>query len=119
MTNTIYTRPIKTNATSVGQRGRTFWSKLLRKRAFDLLPTIETTAAEEPVATLIHNRLGQDQAAWATIRARFDQVAILDILRKRHLKSTGKELSRGEALAALMAAGLETIVNRDEFRSYH
>ncbi len=51
------------------------------------------------------------------MRVRIDQAALLDLLRQRHLRNTGKELSRAEALAAIMSDGLEALVNRDEFRA--
>lgn len=116
MTQPTYTRPTKTKATSVGQRGRTHWARLLRKQAWGLFPGVDLMAAEESLACSIRKRPGQERAGWTSIRTRVDQAALLDVLRSRHLKNTGKELSRSEALAALMFAGLETIVNRDEFK---
>lgn len=115
MTHPAYTRPTKTKATAVGQRGRTFWARLLRKKAWNVFPGVDLMAAEESLICAIRRRPGQDRAAWTSVRTRVDQAALLDVLRSRHLKNTGKEISRSEALAALMFAGLETIVNRDEF----
>lgn len=113
---TVYTRPARTKASAVGNEQRTRFTRILRRRAFDLLPTAEVMATEEAVTNTIRSRRGRDRAAWTTIRARFDQVGLLDLLRQRHLKNTGKELSRAEALAAVMAAGLETIIASNEFK---
>jgi hypothetical protein len=73
-------------------------------------------AAKETLAKAIRRRPGQDHAAWMSIRTRVAQAAILDVLRIRHLKNTGREISRSEVLAALMAAGLKATVSRDEFK---
>ncbi|UWP91403.1 hypothetical protein K3X13_10005 [Aliiroseovarius crassostreae] len=116
MTTVTYTRPTKTKATAVGQRGRTYWSRRLRKQAYDLLPVLDFMAAEATLLNTVRKRPGQDRAAWTSIRTRIEHAALLDVLRQRHLENTGQEISRSEALAALMVAGLETIVNRNEFK---
>lgn len=115
MTKQTYHRPTGTDATAVGERQRTRWSRTLRKQTVALIPVIEITRHEEALSRVILGRKGQDRNAWASIRARVDQVALLDLLRQRHLVNTGKELSRAEALAALMAAGLRTILEQPEF----
>ena len=122
MTN-IYSRPIGSKATAVGERNRTRWSRYMRKRLFDLVPPMEFMCAEE-TSTLDaaqlqrkspSKRLWQDRPTWVTARIRADQMATLDLLQKRHLKTTGKEISKAEVLAALMASGLETIINHEDF----
>lgn len=118
MTKHTYQRPVGTDATAVGERQRTQWSRALRKSAFALIPAIEIMHFEETAFRVIRTRKGQDRAAWTSIRARFDQAAILDLLRQRHLMNTGKEMSRAEALAALMVVGLRTILERDEFQHF-
>lgn len=115
MNSNTYTRPTATKATSVGQRGRTLWADLLDKQACVLLPAIDVMAAKEVLASAIRKRPGRDHAAWMSVRTRVAQTAILDVLRARHLKNTGREISRSEVLAALMAAGLRASVNRREF----
>ena len=115
MKQPIYKRPAKIDATSVGERGRTFWSRLLRKQAYRFLPTIAFLSAEETAAAEMRKKAGQRDAAWTSLRVRFQHLAVLDVLRGVHLQNTGKEISRSEALAALMAAGLETLTIRDEF----
>ena len=42
-------------------------------------------------------------------------MAIINMMQSRHLKATGKEISRAEVLAALMAEGLERTLNHAEF----
>ncbi|MDQ2091060.1 hypothetical protein NO357_14240 [Marimonas arenosa] len=75
-------------------------------------------AAEETISSTISKRRGQDKAAWTSIRARSVQVALLDVLRKRHLENTGKEVSRAEVLAALMSEGLERLLGNQSFGEY-
>lgn len=50
------------------------------------------------------------------ISLRFDQIAVIDLLQHQHLENTGKEISRSEVVAALMAHGLDGLAARDEFR---
>ncbi len=120
---TIYQRPTGSKATAVGERNRTRWSRYMRKRVFDLVPLMDFMNAEEiTVSAASHiqrkspsKRLWQDRPTWVTARIRTDQMATLDLLQKRHLKTTGKEISKAEVLAALMASGLETIINHEDF----
>lgn len=53
--------------------------------------------------------------SWTSIQIRIDQMAVIEIFQTRHLKATGKEISRAEVLAALMAEGLECILNQADF----
>lgn len=120
---TLYTRPTKTKATAVGDRNRTRWSRHLRRRLCELLPPTEFLAAEEgEIAEAIrrqrngpHGAPWYDRPKWLTTRIRTEQTTAIRMLQKRHLKTTGKEISRAEVLAALMAAGLETIINHADF----
>ena len=122
MTN-IYQRPVGSKATSVGDRNRTRWSRNLRKHVFNLLKPIDFMTEEETCInsavqrqrTQTRNAVWQDRPTWVTTRIRTDQMAILNLLQKRHLKATGKEISKAEVLAALMAAGLEPILNHPDF----
>ncbi|WP_436399418.1 hypothetical protein [Roseobacter sp. S98] len=57
----------------------------------------------------------RDRPTWTTTRIRIEQMATLSLLQRRHLKATGKEISRAEVLAALMATGLEVIINHEDF----
>jgi len=115
MTKTPYARPTKTAAASLGQKARTHWSTALRKKAFASLPPVEFMAEEAALTNATRSRRGYQKAAWTSVRVRLDQVAILDLLRKRHLRNTGKEISRAEVLAALMSAGLGSVLERAEF----
>ena len=115
MTKTIYTRPSKSNATAIGERSRARWCRLLRKKLFSLIPPVEYLAAEEGSVNNARNNPFEGRPAWVTARIRIDQMATLELLQARHLAATGKEISRAEVLAALMAAGLETVLNLDEF----
>lgn len=117
MTTSTYSRLIKTKATSIGQKGRTFWTRILRNRAAHLFPRMDLLATEEALIAKVRKHPGQAQAAWMSIRIRIEHAALLDVLRERHLKNTGHEISRSETQAALMEAGLETIINRDEFKA--
>lgn len=116
MTKHNYQRPTGTDATAVGERQRIRWSNALRMQTATLIPAVETRQHEETASHVIRSRKGQDRAAWASIRARVDQVALLDLLRHRHLGNTGNELSRAEAMAALMAAGLRTVLDQADFQ---
>jgi hypothetical protein len=120
---TIYTRPIGSKATAVGERNRSRWSRHMRKRLFDLVPPIDFMNAEEAAVLdavrqqrkSSSKQFWQDRPTWVTARIRSDQMATLDLLQKRHLKATGKEISKAEVLAALMASGLEAIINHEDF----
>lgn len=122
MTKT-YTRPTKTKATAVGERNRARWTRHLRKKVYSMVSTIEVMAAEE--ASTLNAIRGQmkspgrrgwdDRPCWTSTRIRIDQMAVLEMLQARHLKATGKEISRAEVLAALMAEGLERILNHPDF----
>ncbi|WP_299789448.1 hypothetical protein [uncultured Marivita sp.] len=114
---TIYNRPVKTAATRKGEKARRRWSTALRSSAFRHLSPVEVMLNEEAAIGDLRQHPGQERAAWTTMRVRIDQAALLDLLRQRHLRNTGKELSRAEALAAIMSDGLEALVNRDEFRA--
>lgn len=115
MSQSHYTRPAKTKATAVGHKRRSSWSRLLRRQAFDTLSPVEVTQAEGATSVKVRSRKDQDKAAWTNIRVRFDHIAVIDVLQKRHLEVTGKEISRAEVLAALMTAGLKTIANHKDF----
>ncbi|WP_294608281.1 hypothetical protein [uncultured Roseovarius sp.] len=115
MKDPLYTRPTKTDASKLGVRRRHYWSRLLRQKARRFLPIIDMMTAEETHATVARSRRGQNKAAWINISLRIDQIAVVEVLQKLHLKKTGKEISRAEVLAALMAAGLHPIVNHENF----
>lgn len=112
---TTYTRPRKTEATAVGQRNRSRWSRLLRKTLFDLVPAVDLMLAQEASANGARRSPRDERPSWVSIRIRIDQMAAIELLQRWHLKATDKEISRAEVLAALMAAGLGTIVNHENF----
>ncbi len=119
----IYTRPTGSKATAVGDRNRRRWSRYLRERIKSLVSPVAFMTAEEGhmLNEINRQRLAsskypwQDRPTWTTTRIRIDQLATLSLLQKRHLKATGKEISKAEVLAALMATGLETIINHEDF----
>lgn len=113
---TTYTRPTRTDATKIGDRRRHHWTHVLRLRARQILPIIPMMIAEEEHAQRVRSRPGQARAAWMNISLRFDQIAVIEVLQKQHLQNTGKEISRSEVVAALMAHGLESLAVRDEFQ---
>ncbi|MEL6596285.1 MAG: hypothetical protein AAFQ47_10135 [Pseudomonadota bacterium] len=123
MTTTIYQRPTGLKATSIGDRNRRRYSRHLRRRIFDLLRPIDFMVAEETVISDAAHRQRnssrddpwQDRPKWVTTRIRTDQMALIGLLQKRHLKSTGKEISKAEVLAALMATGLEHVLDHPDF----
>lgn len=118
MPNKTYTRPVKTSASAVGERNRTRWSRLLRKKLFEVFPTVEIMAAEESaVNAALGKRRTSERPNWTTVRVRIDQSAALGMLQERHLEATGKEISRAEALAALMAAGLSAVLQHEAFKA--
>ena len=110
-----YTRPTKTKATAVGERNRARWTRHLRKKLFSLVTPIEFLSAEEGTTNTARNKPWDDRPRWVTTRLRIDQMAVLEMLQARHLKATGKEISKAEVLAALMAEGLERILNHPNF----
>lgn len=123
MTKNLYTRPAKTKATALGERNRARWTRHLRKRLSTLVSASEVMAAEE--ASILEairrqmqgprNRPWDDRPRWATLQIRIDQMAVIEMLQARHLKVTGKEISKAEVLAALMAEGLERILGHADF----
>ncbi|SHG75271.1 hypothetical protein SAMN05444003_0772 [Cognatiyoonia sediminum] len=121
--NTHYQRPTGSNATSVGDKNRRRWSRCLRSRVFELFKPIDFLNAEGSVVlNAIHKQMADhrrgrwnDRPSWVSTRIRTDQMAIINMLQSRHLNATGKEISKAEVLAALMAAGLETIINHRDF----
>lgn len=113
--STTYTRPTNTDASKVGERRRNHWSRLLREKAYWTLPTVDMMAAEEAHSRAARSRRGLNKAAWINSSLRIDQITVVEVLQKLHLKNTGKEISRAEVLAALMVAGLETIMAAEGF----
>ncbi len=119
----LYTRPAKTKATALGERNRVRWTRHLRKKLFMVVPTLEVLAAEEASTLDAIRRQTKaprhwpwaDRPRWASIQIRIDQMAIIEMLQARHLMATGKEISRAEVLAALMAEGLERILSHADF----
>lgn len=120
-----YKRPSKTKASAVGERNRLRWTRLLRQKLSSLVSANELMLARETANTdaLLRQRDQPrhypwfDRPQWATVRIRIDQVATIEMLQQRHLQATEKEISKAEVLAALMAAGLETIINHEDFGS--
>ncbi|MGX0975207.1 hypothetical protein ACSSVY_000909 [Roseovarius sp. MBR-51] len=117
MLKSLYIRPTKTDASKLGERRRHYWSRLLRQKALWFLPILDMMAAEETHANIARSRRGQNKSAWINISLRIDQIAVVGVLQKLHLKNTGKEISRAEVVAALMAAGLEAVLASDDFKT--
>lgn len=115
MTKTRYTRPAKTKATAVGERNRARWTRNLRKKLFALVTPIEFLNAEEGATNAARKMPWDDRPRWVSIQIRIDQMAVIEMLQSRHLKVTGKEISKSEVLAALMSDGLERIFNHADF----
>ena len=121
--NAQYQRPTGSNATSVGDKNRRRWSRYLRGKVFELFKPIDFLNAEESVVgdaylkQMQHHKKGPwyDRPSWVSTRIRTDQMALINIFQSRHLEATGKEISKAEVLAALMAAGLETIIHHNDF----
>lgn len=110
-----YTRPAKTKATAIGDCARTRWTRHLRKRLFSLVTPIEFLSAEEGANNTARWKPWDERPRWVSIQVRIDQMAVIEMLQARHLKATGKEISRAEVLAALMAEGLERILDHANF----
>lgn len=110
-----YIRPSKTKAAAVGERNRTRWTRHLRKKLFTLVKPMEFMTAEEGATNAARKAPWDDRPRWATTRLRVEQLAIIELLQTRHLIATGKEISRSEVLAALMAEGLERTLNHPDF----
>lgn len=122
MTN-AYKRPSKTKAAALGERNRLRWTRHLRQKLSSLVSANELMLARETVNTDAVCRQREqprhypwvDRPQWATVRIRMDQMATVEMLQRRHLEVTEKEISKAEVLAALMASGLETIINHEDF----
>lgn len=110
-----YTRPSKTKATAVGERNRARWTRHLRKKLVSLVPTIEIMSADEGTTNAARKMPWDERPRWITTRIRIDQMTVIAMLQARHLRATGKEISRAEVLAALMAEGLERILGHANF----
>ena len=110
-----YNRPTKTKATALGERNRALWTHHLRKKLFALVPAMEFMAAEDGATNTARKMPWDGRPHWVSIQIRIDQMAVIEMLQARHLKATGKEISRAEVLAALMAEGLEGIFNQAGF----
>ncbi len=119
----LYTRPAKTKATALGERNRVRWTRHLRTKFSIVLPIIDVMAAEEASILVAIRRQTNavrhwpwsDRPRWASIQIRIDQMAIIEMLQARHLMATGREISRAEVLAALMAEGVDRIINHADF----
>lgn len=116
MTN-AYTRPTKTKATAVGERNRSHWTRHLRKKLFTLVTPMEFMNAEECATNAARKPPRDDRPRWTTTRLRVEQMVVIQLLQSRHLKVTGKEISRSEVLAALMVHGFERTLNHANFRA--
>ena len=118
-----YKRPSKTKAAELGDRNRQRWARHLRHKLSSLVSANELMLARETVNTdAVHRQKEQprhypwfDRPQWASVRIRIDQMATVEMLQRRHLEATEKEISRAEVLAALMASGLEAIINHEDF----
>lgn len=115
MTASSYIRPAKTKATNVGNRNRSRWTRQLRSRLFRLVPALEAMNAEEGVISAAKRKPWSDRPRWVSIQIRTDHMAVIELLQSRHLKATGKEISRAETLAALMTEGLQQVLNHIDF----
>lgn len=110
-----YNRPTKTKATALGERNRARWTLHLRNKLFALVPVIEFMAAGEGATNTARKMPWDERPRWVSIQIRIDQMAVIEVLQARHLKATGKEISRAEVLAALMAEGLGRVLNIADF----
>ena len=118
-----YKRPSKTKASALGDRNRRRWARYLRQKLSSLVSANELMQARETVNTdAVHRQREQprhypwlDRPQWASVRIRIDQMATIEMLQRRHLEVTEKEISKAEVLAALMASGIETIINHEDF----
>jgi hypothetical protein len=94
---------------------RTRYSRLLASSAYTRLPTIELMNARENTAASISSPTAHEVPKWSNLRVRFDQLALIQFFQSRHLKATGKEISRAEVMAACMAFALPHMLDRPEF----
>jgi hypothetical protein len=113
--NIGYIRPAKTKAAAVGERNRTRWTRHLRKKLFTLVKPIEFMNFEDGATNDVRKAPWEQGPRWATTRIRAEQMAVIEMLQSRHLRATGKEISRSEVLAVLMAEGLERTLNHPDF----
>lgn len=97
-----------------GYEQRRRWSDLLRGLAYRHLLPVEILLEEHNVKHPEGTPPGNHRD-WATVPLRSEHVAVIDVLRKRHLANTTKEISRADTVAAFMATGLVDLIKRSEF----
>lgn len=97
-----------------GYEQRRRWSDRLRGIVHRHLEPVEI-ALEEHQAKNPEGATEWNQREWLTIPLRAEQVAVVDVMRKRHLANIGKEISRADTVAAFMAAGLVDLIKQLEF----
>lgn len=110
-----YVRPTGTDAASMTHAKRTRFNRLLIDAAYHRLPTVELMLARENTAASIKAPMADECPTWSNLRVRFDQLALIQFFQSRHLKATGKEISRAEVIAACMAFALPHILELPEF----
>lgn len=113
--SSAYIRPAKTKAAAVGERNRARWTHHLRKKLFALVKPSEFMNPANGAANSVAKAPWENCPRWATTPIRAEQMAIIELLQTRHLRVTGKEISRSEVLAVLMAEGLERTLNHPDF----
>lgn len=95
-------------ARSCGNAYRTRFHRGLREQLSNLLTPAEVSAER---ASFTAARTAQNAAPiaarWGSLQVRHEVLVSINILRRRHLANTGKEISSAEVVNALMLVGLE------------
>lgn len=112
----VYERPKKDDkARHMVHEDRFKWIDKLHSMARRVLPPLELLCAEERHLAASSSRPGSNRNPWINCQLRARHIAVIEVLQKAHLKNTGKEISRSEVVAALMAAGLDDVTCFPEF----
>ncbi|WP_371157002.1 hypothetical protein [Jannaschia sp. 2305UL9-9] len=113
--NDDYRRPQATNGTRVGARNRRRWSDRLGRKLSEIVPSFDRMQADKDACDDPQRASRDSGANWVSVRIRVSQMAVIQLLQGRHLSATGKEISRAEVLAALMAVSLASIIENEDF----
>lgn len=95
----------------IGREHRRHYLRILRNAASYTFGMLHFFSANEAWK---NDRSDQAKAKtgmpWSTLQVRPEVVIVLKMLQARHIENTDKEISQSEALNALMAVGLSTLI---------
>lgn len=97
---------------------RNMYRRAVRARAEAVFSLAELTTQQNAFSEKRNRKpRGNWRDDWNSILVRPEVIVIINVLKARHLKNTGLELSNAEAIAAIFAVGLPALLNTDPFAS--